>query len=84
MARIPCNKERPIDRPYEIWQTPDGSWTWKVLKKWQKDDDKPFARWLCAVSSPMTYGMDDIGDVYVADIKTYAYLVETDYDEEVV
>lgn len=82
MAKIPCNKERPVDRPYEIWRSRDGTWEWRVLKKWQKDDFKPYARWLCAVSSPMTYGSYDIGDVYVAEIKRYAILMETDYDEE--
>ena len=82
MAKIPCGKSRPVEKPYEIWQSHDGSWTWKVLKKWQKDDNKPYARWFCAVSSPMTHGGYDLGDVYVTDIKTYARLIETDYDKE--
>lgn len=25
------------ENAYEVWQTPDGSWTWYVLKKWQAD-----------------------------------------------
>ncbi len=72
MTKIPCNKERPVNNPHEVWQTPDGKWTWKVLKKWQIDDNKSGARWLCAVESPMTYGGCEIGDVFVADIKQYA------------
>lgn len=64
-----CNKERDKDNPYEIWKTPDGSWEWRVLKKWQIDDDKPFARWMVAVKSPYTYGSFDIGDEYVKNIK---------------
>jgi hypothetical protein len=53
----------------ETWQTPDGSWTWEVLRKYQKDDDKPLARWFCRVKSPYTpYG--ELGDTYVKDIKS--------------
>jgi hypothetical protein len=65
-----CAKTRPVSDPYEVWRTPDGSWVWKVLKKWQVDDDKPYARWFCAVSSP--YATDELGDVYVKDIKSVA------------
>ena len=65
-------KERGVENPYEVWKTPDGSWEWRVLKKWQIEDDKPYARWLCAVKSPFTYGKYDIGDVYVKDIKSFA------------
>ena len=32
-----CLKERKVEEPYEIWRTPDGSWEWRVLKKWQVD-----------------------------------------------
>ena len=67
-------KERDVDHPYEIWTTPDGSWEWRILKKWQVDDDKPYARWLAAVKSPMTYGGYEYGDTYVSDIKSYASL----------
>jgi len=71
-----CLKERKIDNPYEIWKTLDGTWEWRVLKKWQADDNKPYARWLCAVKSPYTHDSYDIGDVYVSDIKKYAVKVE--------
>jgi hypothetical protein len=40
-------KLRKVDNPYEVWATDDG-WEWRVLKKYQVDDDKPFARWFCA------------------------------------
>lgn len=73
-------KARPIENPYEIWQTPDGSWEWKVLKKWQVDDDKQSARWYCAVKSPFTHGSYEYGDVYVADIKRFAVKV---FDERI-
>ena len=67
----PCAKTRPVSEPYEVWQSSDG-WTWKVLKKWQIDDNKPYARWFCAVSSPYTDGGYDLGDVYVSDVTQYA------------
>ncbi len=69
-----CNKERKKEDPYEIWTSFDGSWSWRVLKKWQADDNKPYARWFCAVKSPYTFDGYDIGDVYVKDIKQNAVL----------
>ena len=74
MRRInKCLKTRDASNPYEIWKA--GDWEWKVLKKWQIDDDKPFARWFCAVKSPMNFGSYDYGDVYVSEIKNNAKLV---------
>ena len=64
-----CNKERPLNNPYHIYRShllPD--WEWRVLRKWQADNNKPFARWFCAVKSPMTYGEWEYGDVYVQEI----------------
>lgn len=64
-----CGKTRPKENPYEVWVV--GTWTWNVLKKWQADDDKPFARWFCNVVTPICPA-GEIGDVYVADIKSVA------------
>jgi hypothetical protein len=64
-------KMRKVDNPYEVWANASG-WEWRVLKKYQVDDDKPYARWMCAVKSPFTGGSFDYGDVYVADIKANA------------
>ena len=66
-----CAKTRDRKNPYEVWKSFDGTWTWNVLKKWQVDDNKPFARWFCDVESPMCPN-GEMGDVYVADIKKYA------------
>ena len=79
----PFGKTRPVDKPYEIWKSKDGTWTWKVLKKWQINDDKPYARWFCAVTSPFTSGDGDLGDVYVSEIKDNATKVwsETEGDK---
>ena len=76
MAKNLCAKTRDIDNPYEVWQSYDGTWEWKVLKKWQINDDKPYARWFCAVKSPFTHGEYDMGDVYVSEIKRYARKVQ--------
>ena len=67
----PCAKTVKREDAYEVWQSPNG-WTWFVLKKWQVDDDKPYARWYCNVVSPHTGPQGETGDVYVADIKRYA------------
>ena len=71
MAKNECLKTRPKDQPYEVWQTRDGSWTWYVLKKWQANDDKQYARWFCNVVTPIV-PEGEMGDVYVADIKQHA------------
>jgi len=73
-----CAKMRKIDQPYEIWRA--GEWEWRVLKKWQTDDDKPYARWFCGVKSPYTFGRFELGDVYVFEIKSVALKI---YEEEV-
>ena len=78
-----CGKTRKVDNPYEVWQSLDGSWKWKVLKKYQSPDNEaknPYARWFCAVSSPMTGGSYDLGDVYIKDIVNYAKLVSGPMD----
>jgi hypothetical protein len=67
-AKNECAKTRPQDNPYEVWQSWDG-WEWRVLKKYQIDDNKPFARWFCAVKSPYTFGSYELGDCYVKDVK---------------
>lgn len=64
-----CAKMRPASNPYEVWQA--GDWTWNVLKKWQADDDKPYARWFCKVVTPMCPS-GELGDVYVSEIKAQA------------
>lgn len=61
-----CNKVRPVGNPYEVWSI--NGWTWKVLKKYQFDDGKPYARWYCFVTSPFcTDG--EYGDAYVSEVK---------------
>jgi len=38
--------------------------------------ENQFARWFCAVKSPMTYGSWEMGDVYARDVKTYGERVK--------
>jgi hypothetical protein len=78
-VKIPCGKSRPATRPYEVWANESTGWEWHVLKKWQADDNKPYARWFCLVKSPFV-PQGEIGDVYVREIKEHSRLVRTDYD----
>lgn len=71
-----CNKTRPVDNPYEIWE--GKGWTWKVLKKYQADDEKPYARAFCFVTSP--YCPDgEYGDVYINEYQEYGTLTDSNY-----
>lgn len=83
MAKIPCGKIRPKDRPYEVWENGTG-WTWRVLRKYQgsaKEKANPYARWYCYVTSPLCPD-GEYGDVYRNEVTSYARLIATDYDEE--
>lgn len=74
-----CGKTRKVDNPYEVWETTDGSWQWRVLKKYQSEEKEatnPYARWFCAVKSPYTFGQFEYGDVYVQEIKQNAIKVK--------
>ena len=74
-----CGKTRKVNEPYEVYRNGSG-WEWRVLKKWQSPDKEPgnplatpktanpYARWFCAVKSPMTAPSYDTGDVYVLDV----------------
>jgi hypothetical protein len=69
-------KSRKIDNPYMTFQL--GEWEWRVLKSYQKDNGKPYARAFCAVRSPYTFGSWEYGDTYWADIPKYAVRVQCD------
>jgi hypothetical protein len=71
-TKNPCAKMVDREHAYEVWATIDGSWIWYVLKKWQTNDDAPYARWFCDVVSPIVGEAGEMGDVYVSEIKTYA------------
>lgn len=67
----PYGKSRPVNNPYAVYTSSDGSWTWKVLKLNQRPDmaaKNSYASAFCAVSSPYTYDGYDLGDTYLNDI----------------
>ena len=71
MAKPTTAQRIKSNNPIEIWKNDDG-WTWKVWKKYQKNDDKPYARALCTVTSPFTGQRGDMGDCYITDYKNNA------------
>jgi len=80
-----CGKCRKVNAPYEVWRNEGSGWEWRVLKKYKSpagEASDPFARWFCAVKSPMTFGTYDMGDVYVRDIIGNAVKVENPVIEQ--
>lgn len=70
----PCSVEHKKEDAYEVWEViVDGEiWTHFVLKKWKSPTNEAkdrYARWFCAVQSPITYPGYDLGDCYAADVK---------------
>jgi len=84
VAKIPCGKMRDKENPWEVYKGfgPLEGWEWRVLKKYQGpkgEAENPYARWMCAVKSPMTYGSFDMGDTYISDVLNgHTKLVEVD------
>lgn len=71
-------KTRELDNPYMVFKN-DSGWEWRVLKAYQTPDKEisnPYARWFCAVKSPMTHGSWDYGDTYVKDVKSNSICVQ--------
>lgn len=68
-------KTRPVDNPYEVYKNLYG-WEWRVLKKYQADDHKPYARWFCAVMSPYTFGSWEYGDVYAQEVLSSPHIAK--------
>lgn len=79
MTKNLCGKTVKRENAYEVWQTPDGSWTWYVLKKYQSDEKEAtneYARWFCEVVTPYTPS-GEFGDTYVRDIKGQARRIDS-------
>lgn len=76
MAKNLMNKSRKVGDPYLVFEA--GDWRWEVLKSWQGDDAKQYARWFTYVTSPMTFGGGDMGDTYVTDVVLNAKLTFAD------
>jgi hypothetical protein len=73
MMKNLCAKTVKRENAYEVWRA--GSWTWYVLKKWQGDDSKPYARWFCLVVTPIVPD-GEMGDVYAADVMQNAVRIK--------
>ena len=69
MAKNPLGKSRSADSPYAVFEDPMANWKWKVLKTYQlPKNEGENSRWFLATSSPHTYGSDELGDGYCAEI----------------
>lgn len=66
MAAIVMGKTRTADKPYLVVE--GGGFKYKVLRAYSADPNKSGARWFLATSSPYTYGSDELGDGYTADV----------------
>jgi len=77
MARTPnpMGRSRKPGSAYITTEDPRTGWRYEVLKTWQTDGTKPFARAFCNVHGFAT----EMGDVYVADIGR----VILDFDQSV-
>ncbi len=72
----PCAKKVTPQTAYEVWS--NGTWTYFVLRKYQspeKEATNSYARWYCAVQSPMTGKGFEYGDTYVSTVKTGTQLI---------
>lgn len=56
-----ASRTRKSDNPYASWTDPRSGWQYKLLKSWQSDNSKEYARWFVDVHG---YG-HDLGDEYV-------------------
>lgn len=74
MPKNVMGKSRKLGNPYMVFVGGPFGPT-EVLKSWQGDDTKPFARWFVAVNG-------DMGDSYVRDIVNYSRLDYIDPDLE--
>ena len=67
MAKLTMGKTRPASDPYLT--VTDGTFTYKVLKAYSADPNQQYARWFLATASPFTFGSDELGDGYIADVR---------------
>lgn len=76
------SKSRPMTyggkKPNPYLRFEASGWRWDVLKSYQGDNGKQYARWFAEVTSPYTFGSTDVGDTYVAEIVQNGVLVYAD------
>jgi hypothetical protein len=76
MSKNEMGKTRPVNQPYEIYLQ-DG-WEWRVLKHYQSKENEAknvWARCMCAVKGPGTFGGYNMGDTYIKDYTSYGNLM---------
>ena len=76
MAANKFGKSVKVDKAHATYRVDNPSngmyFEWKVLKTYKvkvNQDKDQYARWFCAVKSPMTYDSWEYGDAYISDIK---------------
>ena len=83
MAKNSFGKTKEIGSSYATYRIDNPNngmyFEWKVLKTYQRPDkekDNQYARWFCAVKSPMTYDSWELGDTYVKEILDLANMID--------
>lgn len=69
MTKNLYGKMAKVETPHHTFTA--GDFEYRVLKCYQgpeKEKSNPYARWFVAVSSPLTWGRWEYGDIYVDDI----------------
>ena len=74
MAKNLCAKRRTREDPYEVWE--GQGWIYLVLKKYQADDSKPYARAMVDCLNPAFGAWTGPTDCPIADYRTFC--VRTD------
>lgn len=78
MSKNSCAKRVKPEEAYEVWASADETWKWFVLKKYKSPESEakdPYARYYCAVQSPITNGRFEYGDVYAHTVKDGNHLI---------
>jgi len=71
-----CAKTRPFENPHEVWIDRMMGIEYRIVKKFQADDNKPYARWNVWVKSPFAGNMwTGPRSAYVSDVKSGSYKV---------
>lgn len=63
-TKNPMGKSRKPGNAYILTEDPRTGWRYEVLKTWQADGAKPYARAFCNVHGFAT----EMGDVYVSEV----------------
>jgi hypothetical protein len=61
-----AGKVRKIDNPYATWIDPSCGWEFRLLKSWQGDNSKEYARWFMWVCGDYS----EMGDEYVKGLRS--------------